>query len=171
HGDSRAVSAANYYGFMSCSKACFACRLNDRAAIGQFFKQLEARSSRIETGSASGSQYDNGNIVARHDYVLIVRLRYKWIVELYCSGEAWDHTMLTPAGLRYASSCMECPALSWRGTYDAGNPWRTMPMNASQELKMSQRVKIDFVSDISCPWCAVGLGSLKLALARLEGVV
>jgi len=32
-------------------------------------------------------------------------------------------------------------------------------------------VKIDFVSDVSCPWCAVGLGALEQALARLDGVV
>ena len=28
-------------------------------------------------------------------------------------------------------------------------------------------MKIDFVSDIACPWCAVGLHSLEIALARL----
>ena len=28
-------------------------------------------------------------------------------------------------------------------------------------------VKIDFVSDIACPWCAVGLGALEQALAEL----
>jgi predicted DsbA family dithiol-disulfide isomerase len=28
-------------------------------------------------------------------------------------------------------------------------------------------VKIDFVSDVSCPWCVVGLKSLEVALARL----
>jgi predicted DsbA family dithiol-disulfide isomerase len=32
-------------------------------------------------------------------------------------------------------------------------------------------VKIDFVSDVSCPWCAVGLSALEQALARLgDGV-
>ncbi len=36
---------------------------------------------------------------------------------------------------------------------------------------MSVQIKIDFVSDVSCPWCAVGLSSLELALSRLEGVV
>jgi predicted DsbA family dithiol-disulfide isomerase len=36
---------------------------------------------------------------------------------------------------------------------------------------MTARIKIDFVSDISCPWCAVGLNSLELALARLAGEV
>ena len=28
-------------------------------------------------------------------------------------------------------------------------------------------MKIDFVSDIACPWCAVGLNSLEIALQRL----
>jgi predicted DsbA family dithiol-disulfide isomerase len=32
-------------------------------------------------------------------------------------------------------------------------------------------MKIDFVSDVSCPWCAVGLHALEAALARLDGVV
>lgn len=32
---------------------------------------------------------------------------------------------------------------------------------------MSQALTIDFVSDIACPWCAIGLASLQLALARL----
>lgn len=36
---------------------------------------------------------------------------------------------------------------------------------------MTVRIKIDFVSDISCPWCAVGLSSLEVALARLEGEI
>lgn len=33
------------------------------------------------------------------------------------------------------------------------------------------KVKIDFVSDVVCPWCAVGLNSLEQAIARLEGEV
>jgi predicted DsbA family dithiol-disulfide isomerase len=32
-------------------------------------------------------------------------------------------------------------------------------------------LKIDFVSDIACPWCAVGLASLEQAMARLDGQV
>jgi predicted DsbA family dithiol-disulfide isomerase len=32
-------------------------------------------------------------------------------------------------------------------------------------------MKIDFVSDVSCPWCAVGLKSLEAALSRLDGEV
>lgn len=31
------------------------------------------------------------------------------------------------------------------------------------------RLKIDFVSDVSCPWCAIGLGGLEQALQRLDG--
>jgi predicted DsbA family dithiol-disulfide isomerase len=30
-------------------------------------------------------------------------------------------------------------------------------------------IRIDFVSDVSCPWCAVGLKSLEQAVDRLEG--
>ena len=36
---------------------------------------------------------------------------------------------------------------------------------------MSTALKIDFVSDIACPWCAVGLFSLEKALDRLQGEV
>ena len=36
---------------------------------------------------------------------------------------------------------------------------------------MTTVLKIDFVSDIACPWCAVGLFSLEKALERLEGDV
>lgn len=32
-------------------------------------------------------------------------------------------------------------------------------------------LKIDFVSDVSCPWCAVGLSSFQTALHKLEGEV
>jgi predicted DsbA family dithiol-disulfide isomerase len=30
-----------------------------------------------------------------------------------------------------------------------------------------QRVEINFVSDVACPWCAIGLASLETALARM----
>ncbi len=33
---------------------------------------------------------------------------------------------------------------------------------------MTSTLKIDFVSDIACPWCAVGLASLERALQRLQ---
>ncbi len=32
---------------------------------------------------------------------------------------------------------------------------------------MTKKLKIDFVSDVSCPWCAVGLASLQTALDRV----
>ena len=36
---------------------------------------------------------------------------------------------------------------------------------------MSVRLSIDVVSDVACPWCAVGLYALERALERLEGEV
>lgn len=36
---------------------------------------------------------------------------------------------------------------------------------------MTQTLRIDFVSDIACPWCAIGLSSLQLALSRLGDAV
>ena len=33
---------------------------------------------------------------------------------------------------------------------------------------MTQTLKIDFVSDVSCPWCAIGLAALEQALARVQ---
>ncbi|MEI6382940.1 MAG: DsbA family oxidoreductase [Betaproteobacteria bacterium] len=36
---------------------------------------------------------------------------------------------------------------------------------------MPTTLRIDFVSDIACPWCAVGLGALEQALKRLDGKV
>ncbi|WP_454737403.1 DsbA family oxidoreductase [Cupriavidus necator] len=36
---------------------------------------------------------------------------------------------------------------------------------------MTQPLRIDFVSDIACPWCAIGLSSLRQALQRLGDAV
>jgi predicted DsbA family dithiol-disulfide isomerase len=33
------------------------------------------------------------------------------------------------------------------------------------------RLKIDFVSDISCPWCIIGLNSLQQAIGSLDGEI
>jgi predicted DsbA family dithiol-disulfide isomerase len=33
------------------------------------------------------------------------------------------------------------------------------------------RLRIDFVSDVACPWCAIGLAGLQKALAKLDGSV
>ncbi len=39
-------------------------------------------------------------------------------------------------------------------------------MNIAPE-RAATPMKIDFVSDVSCPWCAIGLKSLEAAIARL----
>jgi predicted DsbA family dithiol-disulfide isomerase len=36
---------------------------------------------------------------------------------------------------------------------------------------MSKRLRIDFVSDVSCPWCVIGLKSLEEALRRVGSEV
>lgn len=36
---------------------------------------------------------------------------------------------------------------------------------------MTTPIKIDFVSDVSCPWCVIGLKSLEVALERLQDQV
>jgi len=36
---------------------------------------------------------------------------------------------------------------------------------------MPQHLKIDFVSDVACPWCIIGLKGLEAALERLQGDV
>jgi len=36
---------------------------------------------------------------------------------------------------------------------------------------MATSLKIDFVSDVSCPWCVIGLKALEQALTRLDGAV
>ena len=36
---------------------------------------------------------------------------------------------------------------------------------------MTKTIKIDFISDVSCPWCVIGLGNLDAALKRLDGQV
>lgn len=39
--------------------------------------------------------------------------------------------------------------------------------NTPQTPETPSTLRIDFVSDVSCPWCAVGLGALQAALARV----
>lgn len=36
---------------------------------------------------------------------------------------------------------------------------------------MTQTLKIDFVSDVSCPWCAIGLAALEQAIGQLTNQV
>ena len=35
---------------------------------------------------------------------------------------------------------------------------------------MKPTIKIDYVSDVACPWCAVGLGNLNQAIAKLSSM-
>lgn len=37
--------------------------------------------------------------------------------------------------------------------------------------RVTKPMKIDFVSDVSCPWCVIGLGGLEEALARVGDLV
>ena len=36
---------------------------------------------------------------------------------------------------------------------------------------MPKPIKIDFMSDISCPWCVIGLRGLEMALERTRDLV
>lgn len=36
---------------------------------------------------------------------------------------------------------------------------------------MSKQIRIDYISDVACPWCAIGLNSLEEALRRTADVV
>ncbi|MGH8127633.1 MAG: DsbA family oxidoreductase [Gammaproteobacteria bacterium] len=38
-------------------------------------------------------------------------------------------------------------------------------------MTLSTPLRIDFVSDIACPWCVIGLAGLQQALAQLDGSV
>lgn len=56
--------------------------------------------------------------------------------------------------------------------------WRLLAHLVAQNEKvfcrikpMKPTIKIDFVSDIACPWCAVGLGNLNQAMAELSDKV
>jgi predicted DsbA family dithiol-disulfide isomerase len=42
---------------------------------------------------------------------------------------------------------------------------------SSPSAYMTRHIKIDFVSDVSCPWCVIGLKSLDIALSRLSGEI
>lgn len=41
----------------------------------------------------------------------------------------------------------------------------------SEVSQTPTRLRIDFVSDVVCPWCAIGLAALEQALERTRGVV
>jgi predicted DsbA family dithiol-disulfide isomerase len=61
--------------------------------------------------------------------------------------------------------------LSWSCARVAGHadPFRRNAPGFAYAFAMTTTLKIDFVSDIACPWCAVGLGGLEQALKRVAG--
>jgi len=44
----------------------------------------------------------------------------------------------------------------------------TLSRMARYHARMTKTLKIDFVSDVSCPWCAIGLAGLERALERVQ---
>ena len=50
-------------------------------------------------------------------------------------------------------------------------PVAAQPGESKQGVAKPVRVRIDFVSDISCPWCVIGLKALEQALDRLDGEI
>jgi predicted DsbA family dithiol-disulfide isomerase len=60
----------------------------------------------------------------------------------------------------------------WLGALPWGRgPTPATPGGHGYDRRMTASLKIDFVSDVACPWCAVGLSSLEKALRELEGEV
>jgi len=58
---------------------------------------------------------------------------------------------------------MPWPLPGWLG-------WQ-FEFNFLKVVMPAANVKIDFISDVACPWCAIGLGALEQAIARLgDGV-
>lgn len=56
-------------------------------------------------------------------------------------------------------------------THDSAASSATSPTSTPAASASSlQPLRIDFVSDVACPWCAVGLKSLETALARVPEV-
>lgn len=47
----------------------------------------------------------------------------------------------------------------------------TRRLSATPDAMPLPTLRLDFVSDVACPWCAVGLWSLRLALARVQDTV
>jgi predicted DsbA family dithiol-disulfide isomerase len=72
-----------------------------------------------------------------------------------------DKVALQPLKWRSAASSSEDQFLLFSQHHAKAN----MTSNAAP-LKT---LKIDFVSDVSCPWCVVGLKSLEKALSRVDG--
>ena len=49
--------------------------------------------------------------------------------------------------------------------------WHNQILMLQKAFTMTTLLKIDFVSDVSCPWCVIGLRALDQALERVKGEV
>jgi len=62
--------------------------------------------------------------------------------------------------------------LGAQGSARAPQPARALFVERTlREAPVTKPMKIDFVSDVSCPWCVVGLGGLEEALRELAGEI
>ena len=68
------------------------------------------------------------------------------------------------------TAALLCPRL--------GDPPAAMRVMAARRIRkviampaQTTPIRIDFVSDVSCPWCAIGLNALEQAVQRLDGEV
>jgi predicted DsbA family dithiol-disulfide isomerase len=52
-----------------------------------------------------------------------------------------------------------------------GRPGGMVRARLAQTFAMTQILKIDFISDVVCPWCVIGLGALNQALASVGDLV
>jgi predicted DsbA family dithiol-disulfide isomerase len=53
----------------------------------------------------------------------------------------------------------------------AASIFATGPVFPRTTMTAPIRIRIDFVSDVACPWCAIGLASLQRALTKLDGEI
>lgn len=44
-------------------------------------------------------------------------------------------------------------------------------INSERGSDMAEKLRIDFISDVACPWCVIGLRSLKAALGQVDDLV
>src|SRR5688500_14895750 len=70
-----------------------------------------------------------------------------------------------------ASCCRSRAASATESMHGAGRHPLLQGTSKRSSMGSMKNLKIDFVSDVSCPWCAIGLASLERALERLDGEV
>lgn len=70
------------------------------------------------------------------------------------------------------STLIRTPHESWMTFVGAARtPPRARAMRPAYDGHMKPLLTLDFVSDVSCPWCAVGLSSLQQAIAQVGDAV